>query len=304
MSASSQLADLLSQIGHRSAKALSREELLALPKLYRLAVAELAEARARGTPAAQRGTLEYLVIRAHAMLYAPAPLRIGSAIVDLVRAFPAAVRRYRRLVAIAALLLLVGSLWGYLEVARNPASAAVLLPGGLQENAEESFQSGASTREGHPAYGVFYFTNNARVAFNAYALGATFGVGTVLLLLFNGVILGGTIAVVGLVGSPRVLLSFVLPHGGIELAAIVIAAAGGLAIADGLLRPGWRRRMDSLRVAARESLPLVLGSAALLAVAGLVEGWISPQPLPLAVKAAIGGVLDVLLVVYLFHSRQ
>jgi uncharacterized membrane protein SpoIIM required for sporulation len=142
------------------------------------------------------------------------------------------------------------------------------------------------------------------VALTAYALGATFAVGTVLILLFNGVLLGATGAVVATTGSPRVFLSFILPHAGVELAAILFAAAAGLQMGGALIRPGWRKRRDAFLFAARESLPLALGATLLLIVAGVVEGWISPKPLPIAVKAAIGGTLDVLLLVYLFLPNR
>jgi uncharacterized membrane protein SpoIIM required for sporulation len=170
----------------------------------------------------------------------------------------------------------------------------------MRENAEH-FRDDQPSGSGHPVYGVFYFTNNARVALTAYALGATFAVGTVLILLFNGVVLGATGAVVAATGSPQAFLSFVLPHSGIELAAILFAAAAGLQMGGALIKPGWRKRRDAFLFAARESLPLALGATALLVVAGIVEGWISPKPFPLALKAVIGGTLNVLLLIYLLR---
>lgn len=304
MPVADRLASLLRSVERSSLRKIARSDLHEFPGLYRRLVSELAEARARGLPRERLVDLEALVIRAHAVLYAPLPVRLGRSLIDLLATFPGAVRRSWRYVGLATALLAVGGAWGYLEVGRDPSSAAILLPETLQRNAEESFQPGQTPREGDPVYGVFYFTNNARAALNAFALGATFGVGTVLVLLFNGVVLGATVAVVGTLGSPRAFLSFVLPHAGVELGAILIAAAGGLRLADGLLRPGWRRRSDALLEAARESLPLALGAAALLAVAGLVEGWISPMSWPLTTKAVIGGGLDLLLVLYLSSGRR
>ena len=304
MNPADRLAGILRTIEATSLRRVARSDLRELPALYRQLVSELAEARALGLPREHLADLEALVVRAHATLYAPAPVRWGRALADLLVAFPTAVRRWWRSVALATAFLVAGCAWGYLEVGRDPSSAAILLHGAMQQNAEESFQDGAPKREGDPVAGVLYFTNNARVALYAFALGATFGVGTAIVLLFNGVTLGATFAVVGMLGSPRAFFSFVLPHGGIELAAIVIAAAGGLRLAGGLLRPGWRRRRDSLLEAARESLPLALGAAVVLAVAGLVEGWISPMKLPIAAKATIGGVLDLLLVLYVLSGRK
>ena len=299
METANRLTKLLTALDRRSPRRLKRADLRDFPALYRRLVSELAEARARNMPVERLAELEALVVRAHALLYAPRPVRLGSAVRQLVVSFPAAVRQSSRYVALAVALLFGGVIWGYLEVGRDPSNAAVFLPGQLQENAEESFQEGGTPREGDPIYGVFYFVNNARVAFNAFALGATFGVGTVLILLFNGIILGATFALVGMFGSARVFWSFVSPHAGVEMAAIVIAAAGGLRIGDSLLRPGWQRRRDAFARGAREALPLALGSSLLLLVAGFVEGWISPVPFPLATKVMIGGLLDALLIVFL-----
>jgi uncharacterized membrane protein SpoIIM required for sporulation len=303
MSTAEQLESFLRSVDSRSLRNVSRAELRAFPVLYRRLVSELAESRARGVPGERLADLEALIARAHAVLYAPLPIRLSRSLAELVVAFPGSVRRSWRYLAVATALLTVGTAWGYLEVSRDPASAAILLPGGSQKNAEESFQQDATPREGDPVYGVFYFTNNARVALNAYALGATFGAGTVAVLLFNGIVLGATFAVVHMVASPRAFFEFVLPHAGVELTAILVAAAGGLRMADGLVRPGWLRRRDAFARAARDSLPLALGAAALLSIAGLVEGWISPMPWPLLTKASIGIGLDVLLLVYIVMAR-
>jgi uncharacterized membrane protein SpoIIM required for sporulation len=261
-------------------------------------VAELAEARARGVRPERLGQLEAIVVHAHGLLYAPERVHLGVALWRVLASFPIAARRFGVGAALAASLLIAGGVWGWFEVQRDPTAAAILLSGELQANAE-SFQKNFSPREGDPVYGAFYFTNNARAALTAYALGATFGIGTVLILLFNGVILGATMAIVQAHGSLEALFSYILPHSGVELTAIVLAATAGLHMARAMIAPGWLRRRDALALAARESLPLAMGSAALLVVAGLTEGWISPMPFPLWVKATIGGVLDLLLVLYL-----
>lgn len=304
MSARDDLERVLRSLEGRDRQVPSRAALRYFPALYRGLVAELAEARARGASRRELDEMEALMLRAHAILYAPTSQRLGRALWELFGAFPAQVWRSGRLVALATALLVGGMAFGYLEVRRDPSSAAVLLPERLRDNAEESFRDASVGREGDPIHGAFYFTNNATVALRAYALGGTFGVGTVLVLLFNGVVIGSAFAVVSTVGSPEAFWSFVLPHGGVELFAILVAAAGGLELADGLLRPGWMTRREAFTRAARRSLPLALGATALLAVAGLVEGWLSPQPWPLAAKAALGLCLDLLLATYLLLWRR
>jgi uncharacterized membrane protein SpoIIM required for sporulation len=296
--AGSALAEIQQRVEKSRLGKVSREELRSLPADYRRAVAELAEARARGVRPERLEQIEAIVIHAHGILYAPERIHLGVALWQVLVSFPVAARRFAAAAALAASLLVAGGVWGWFEVRRDPTAAAVLLSGALQVNAE-SFQKGFSPREGDPVYGAFYFTNNARAALTAYALGATFGIGTVLILIYNGVILGATIAIVQAHGSLEALLSYVLPHSGVELTAIVLAAAAGLHLARALIEPGWLRRRDALALAARESLPLPVGSAVLLIVAGITEGWIAPMLLPLWIKATVGGTLDVLLVLYL-----
>jgi len=260
-------------------------------------IAALAEARARGLPVAQLGRLERVLIAAHGLLYAPEPPHLGPALVQLLRDVPRAVRRSARALALAIALCALGAIWGYAVVRDEPGHAVALLSPGLIDNAQH-FKSGPS-RAGDPLYGVFYFTNNARVALTAYALGATFGLGTALILFYNGVILGGTLAIVVTAGASSRFFSFVLAHAGIEMLAIFVAAAAGLEMGYAMLRPGWRRRGDALRDAAHATLPMAVGAALFLSVAGVVEGWISPMPLPIATKASIGATLLAAAIIYL-----
>ena len=129
MSTAEQLESFLRSVDSRSLRKVSRAELRAFPALYRRLVSELAECRARGVPAERLADLEALIIRAHAVLYAPLPVRLGRSLAELASAFPASVRRSWRYLALATALLCAGTAWGYLEVSRDPASAAILLPG-------------------------------------------------------------------------------------------------------------------------------------------------------------------------------
>lgn len=294
MGSAEQLAELVARLERRP----SPVDLQSFPFLYRASIAELAEARAKGRPAQELYRLEVALVAAHGLLYAPPRVPLGRSVSELLRSLPRATRAASRSVLVAAALLAMGIAWGYFEVRRDPASAVSLLGSAWLDNAE-GFKAEGMKGTGSPLFGVFYFTHNATVAFNAFAMGITFGVGTVLGLLYNGVILGGTIAVVRDVASPRALLAFIVPHGGVELTAIVVAAAGGLEMAAALIAPGWQSRASALSLAARRSIPLAIGTLFLLAVAGLLEGWVSPSRLPLGAKAAIGLSLDAALAMYL-----
>ena len=289
-------AQLTALVGELERRRPTRDEAQEFPRVYRHAVQDLADARARKQEGL--GSAEAILARAHGILYAPVTERSRDWVSWLIVGFPRAVRRNLGLVALAYALMGVGTLFGYAEVRREPSSADALLSTAALENADR-FRDEGTGIEGDPVKAAFYFPHNSQVAFNVFALGATYGVGTLLMLVLNGVDLGATAGVVSLTRSPRALLSWLLPHAGVELTAIAIAAAGGFLMAWAMIAPGFRRRRDALADAALAALPLALGASMLLIVAGLTEAWIAPKMWPLEIKGGIGLVLDVLMVAYL-----
>jgi uncharacterized membrane protein SpoIIM required for sporulation len=126
----------------------------------------------------------------------------------------------------------------------------------------------------------------------ALAFGLTFGVGTLILLFYNGVILGAVAADYILAGQGLFLAGWLLPHGSVEIPAILLGGQAGLVLAGALI--GWGEhtsRSQRLRAVARDLVAIVAGAAALLVWAGTVESFISQyhQPvIPYAVKIAFG----------------
>jgi uncharacterized membrane protein SpoIIM required for sporulation len=147
--------------------------------------------------------------------------------------------------------------------------------------------------------------NNVQVTFAAFALGVTAGLGTLTLLLLNGVSLGGVLGLYESKGILRLIVAFVAPHGVLELTAICIAGGGGLLIAAALLLPGDRTRRRALKENSRRAIRLIGTSTVLLIVAGSLEGLVSPIPnWPLSAKLAVSAATAVLLVAYLRGGVQ
>jgi len=147
-------------------------------------------------------------------------------------------------------------------------------------------------------------TNNLSVSLATFALGITAGVGTVYMMLVNGLLIGVISAACWREGMNLQLWSFVAAHGILELPAIFIAGGAGLGIARGLLFPGTLPRRESLAQAGARSVRLVLGTIPLLLVAGFVEGFVSPTDLNPAIKFLLSGALGTLLVLYLLSGTS
>ena len=283
---------------------LSEAEVRAFGRLYRGVTADLARARTYGASPGLLEAVERWAGAGHNLLYRAR----GRATVPLgrwiARELPRAVRRHHRPVLLAALLLFGPMLASYAAVRDRPARARAIMPAGMLARAENTARgdSNASYIEvdgaERPALSSALVTNNIGVSFFAFAAGLLAGAGTVLILVFNGVLLG---AAFGLYANNEVLggiLAFVFPHGVMELTAICLAGGAGLGLGSALLVPGRRTRREALRERGRAFLSLVGGSVLLLVVAGLVEGFYSPSGFPAVAKFAFGGATALLLTAY------
>ena len=147
-------------------------------------------------------------------------------------------------------------------------------------------------------------TNNINVSLLTWGLGLTFGIGTIWLLFFNGVMLGCIAAACLRAGMLVPLAEFVVGHGSLELPAIWISGGAGLLMADAMLFPGRYSRSVELRKKGRQSVQIIVGIVPLLLVAGVIEGFISPSDLPGFVKALLGLSLAIALYSYIVVSGR
>jgi uncharacterized membrane protein SpoIIM required for sporulation len=155
-----------------------------------------------------------------------------------------------------------------------------------------------------PAMASGLVSNNVQVTVLAFAGGLLAGLGTVWVLIFNGVSLGSVAAVFANHGQSLHLWTFVLPHGIIELTAICIAGGAGLWLGSAILVPGRLTRREALVARGRDAISLIGGTALLLLIAGTIEGFISPSQLPRVGKLAFAALVAAVLVVYLGTARN
>jgi len=220
---------------------------------------------------------------------------------------PTEVRRSVTPILLAAAFLFVPAAISYTAVVRDPAVAPTFIPVQMLDRAEAGVER-ARTRKGYipdpevfrPVMASQIIANNVQVTFAAFALGITAGIGTLLLLLLNGISLGGVFGLYQSKGILGLLLAFVAPHGVLELSAICIAGGAGLLIAGGMLLPGEMTRRAALAANSRRAMRLLAASSLLLIVAGSLEGMVSPIPTwPLWLKLMVSATTLLALVSYL-----
>jgi uncharacterized membrane protein SpoIIM required for sporulation len=295
------LATLSSRGKRRSA---SPYELSRFSALFRGVCADLERARAQGMSDDLVDYLNSLAARSHNIFYVAPPRRRGVIWEFFARAFPLTVRRNAIYVSVglflfyAPLIAMVG-LASYSE-----ETLYELVPRSMLEKFEKMYERGHTSGRGEDkdmAMTGFYVANNIGIAFQTFATGIFFGLGSLFFLIYNGAVIG---AVLGYIGNSPVamnLLSFIVGHGPFELTAIGLAGAAGLRIGLGMLATGSRSRAESMRLAALDGVTLVVGAAVFLTAAALIEGFFSPSSLPMAVKFAFGGLCALFLVFYLAY---
>ena len=226
--------------------------------------------------------------------------------------FPRTFRRRSAPFLLSVALTLAGCLFGAVALAVDPEAKDVLMPfQGLQNDprqrvAQEEKMQGRQLTGQKTGFSAQLITNNTRVSINAMALGLSWGVGTVVVLFYNGVILGAVVLDYIRAGQARFLAGWLLPHGVIEIPAILLAGQAGFILAGALI--GWGTRTP-LRTRFREVGPdlltLIGGVAFMLIWAGIVEAFLSQyhEPIiPYAAKIAFGCVELVLLILYLTRA--
>ncbi|HEY0614923.1 MAG TPA: stage II sporulation protein M [Candidatus Elarobacter sp.] len=301
------LSALVDRAAGKGVRSLSPDEIDELALAYRAATSDLAIARTRGVDAVVLEHLNRLTARAHSVVYVATARNGWNRARDFVlRGFPREVRRSWAPIVFCCTVTVVSALVAYGSVSSDPTNVHALLPGMPLPPVTRALHDSnfGFDRAFSPAVASEIITNNVRVAAIAFAGGMTGGLLTGWIILTNGLMVGALGALYAKAGFGADFWATIAPHGVIELTAIQIAGGAGLVLAGGYLRPGRARRGDALVVAARRAGTLVTGVALLLCVAGTIEGFVSPQRLPIPVRGAIGALTAVVLIVYLFGAGR
>jgi uncharacterized membrane protein SpoIIM required for sporulation len=271
--------------------------------LYRQTAADLSAAREYAANAQLAAYLNQLLGRAHNLVYAARPARSRSLLTFYAITFPEIFRRTWRFTAGATALFAIGAVAGLAMSIADPGFHRFILGGPMTDTIDRREMWTHSILSVKPLASSAILTNNLSVAFSAFALGILGGLGTLYLMVFNGVMIGVIGSACYHAGMSTALWSFVAPHGALELPAIFIAGGAGLVLGHGVIAPGQLSRRDALAEAGALSIRLLLGVVPLLVIAGLIEGFVSPTALDPAVKFVIGTSLFVLLILYVTAVR-
>ncbi|MBZ5539925.1 MAG: stage II sporulation protein M [Acidobacteriia bacterium] len=300
----SRLEQLVDRSGRRGTGSLNHHELQELGLLYRQTASDLAAVREDVTSRQLAFYLNQLLGRAHNLIYMGHRQKLSGLLRFYTETYPRIFRETLPQTLLAFALFAVAAIAACAVTLRDPAFAHRLLGAQMMETIERREMWTHSIVSVKPLAASGIMTNNLTVTFTTFALGITAGLGTIWMLLFNGILIGVIGAATWRAGMAGQLWSFVAPHGVLELPAIFIAGGAGLEIARGLLFPGLLPRRDSLAQAGGRAAQLLLGTIPMLIVAGVIEGFLSPSNLAPKLKFLFAAVLFSLLLAYLHRARR
>ncbi|GHS94453.1 hypothetical protein FACS1894139_07540 [Planctomycetales bacterium] len=299
----------------RAWRGLSAAELWRFDYLYRRAVADLAQIEARTTDAALQQYLNQLVAAAHSVIYTP-PARSWRRAGNFFGAtLPRVLAAHWRAHLLALLIMLGGIGASYALIERDPLVAYTFLtgdaygiedpraPGAERETLEAVLRAGRDDGNQEKAFfSALLFTNNLRVALLTLVSGLLVGVPTVLLIFYNGMLIGAFLHLYHSHGIYAETWAWFLPHAVPELGAVVLCGGFGLALARAIIAPGYRSRLASLRACGREVLSGALGVAILVLLAALIESFLRQSELSTGGRLTFAGGVFLLLAGYMAYG--
>lgn len=253
--------------------------------------------------------LEGLVSKAYAEIYS---IRRGKWRIKLkdfyLLTFPSIFRKHIKLFNLALITMLIGAFLGGSAIMLDPEAKDVLIKFSHLEGSP--YERVLKEEEGRNkdldnqkiSFSSYLITHNIQVSLFALVLGITFGLGTFILLFYNGVILGAVVGDYLRFGVGTFAAGWLLPHGAFEIWAILIAGQAGFLIGKSLLKSNRYSRVAQLSMAGQDILTLFFGLSSLLVWAGIVEAFFSQYHKPIIPYnfKILFGIIEVLFLIYYF----
>ncbi len=308
-------AELLDRCERLRPQGLGFGELRELARLYRRHSVALSRARERDEDPEAIRTLNALCVRAYTHLAPPSP---GGEDAEPTRGrLLEAMAATWRPQLLAWALLTLGVFLGAGLAAQDPRAVHSLMPSGLGYS-EERLDLLVSSQEARQAFfertetpvsqnllfGSMLFANNTRVGLLAFATGVLAGVPTVLLQVYNGLVVGGLGWVFFQDPWPIEFLAWILPHGVPEFTAICLCASAGLVLGGAVVMPGRRTRGESLRQAMDPAVLLVAGSLPFFLLAAGIESFVRESALATAPRLAVAATMALLVALLLIVAGR
>ncbi|MBT2655759.1 stage II sporulation protein M [Bacillus sp. ISL-18] len=297
-----QLEQFVSQLSKRK-KNYTGETITQFYRLYQKAAQNLSYSQTYFPNDEVTPYLNGLVSKAHNLLYKDQVSSIKQIRYFFSTKFIGLLLEQWKFVAAAMILFLIGAIGSFLSVMNDPLHIYSILPAEISQGVDPSKLGKGTNAVDSSLMSASIMTNNIKVGIFAFAGGITFGLVTVYLMVYNGIIIGALAALFWHHGKSYDFWAYIVPHGMIELTAIFIAGGAGLLMGYKLFVPGQYTRGWQLKQQAKRSVQLLLGTIPLFVIAGIIEGFITPAKISLEAKYIVAVLTVAGLILYVLIGK-
>jgi len=313
----SELEEIIEKIEKQTLERMDIHEIKRFHYLYQRASADLAKVSGFSSEADIKGYLESLVGRAYSETHEIRNKNYGFSFTKwFFKTFPQTFRRHIKAFWISLAITILGMSFGAMAICIDDEAKDIIigfshLKGDPNQRVEyeEGISPESDRMKGTKSrFSAYLMTHNIRVSIFVFAMGLTWGIGTIITLFYNGVILGAISMDYCLAGQAKFLVGWLLPHGSVEIPAILLAGQAGFVLAGALI--GWGTKMSfrmRMRKIAGDLATLMFGLAIMLVWAGFVESFLSQyhEPvIPYSAKIALGMAELVILILFFYMSGR
>ena len=168
---------------------------------------------------------------------------------------------------------------GVLSSSMDPDFPRVILGDEYVDMTIENINSGdpmaVYKQKGELSMSLGITANNLKVAFLTFVMGIFFAIGSIAIMIYNGVMVGAFQYFFVQKGVFWESFLTIWTHGTLEISAIIIAGAAGLTMGKGLVFPGTLSRLQAFQISARRGLKIMMGIVPIFIIAGFIEGFMT-----------------------------
>ncbi|GHH99072.1 stage II sporulation protein M [Neobacillus kokaensis] len=297
-----QLEELVADLS-KGRNAISGENIMKYHRLYQKAAQNLSYSQTYFQHDEVTQFLNGLVSKAHNLLYKDQVSSVKQIRYFFSTKFIGLLVEQWKFVITAMILFAIGGFGSFLAVMNDPLHIYSILPANIAQGVDPQRLGSNDGAVDSSLMSASIMTNNIQVAMLAFAGGITFGILTVYLLIYNGIIVGALAALFWHHDKSYDFWAYIVPHGMIELTAIFIAGGAGLLMGFKLFVPGLYSRGYQLKQQAKRSVQLLLGTIPLFVLAGIIEGFITPAAISLEAKYAVAFLTVIGLILYIMIGK-
>lgn len=289
---------------HKRKRRISGKEIDQFHQLYQQAAQNLSYSQTYFPNNDVTAYLNGLVAKSHNLLYKDQVTSTRQIKDFFTMTFIKLLLEQRTAAIIAMLLFTLGAAGAFFAALEDPKNLTAILPQEILQGVDPESLGEGNQQVPASMMSASIMTNNIQVAFLAFAGGITLGLLTVYVMIYNGIIIGALAAIFWQHGKSYVFWAYILPHGVIELTAIFIAGGAGILMGYKFFVPGNYSRIYQLKVQAKRSVQLIIGTIPLFIIAGIIEGFITPANISLELKYLVAFLTLIGLILYVWIGKR